>query len=109
MRNCPVKLPPGLEAVVNNYEPKEKHSDEILPGEPLLPEKFPTQPRNASGETSGCCSGTESVSSSVESAGHLSMSDSGTEQPRSPSLGESEHRDVSLRQRPNVKKTGMLF
>ncbi|XP_066158032.1 cytokine receptor isoform X1 [Euwallacea fornicatus] len=101
MQNCPVKLPTDMDHVIDT-ETKEKNMDETLPGEPLLPEKQPkggtqnkdTQ-RNPSGESSGCCSGTESISSG-ESAGHLSISDSGTDQPRSPSLPESE---ANIRQR----------
>ncbi|XP_076261381.1 cytokine receptor domeless isoform X1 [Rhynchophorus ferrugineus] len=107
MRNVPVKLPDGLAAVVENYQEKEKHSDE-----PLLSKNFPSQNRNPSGESSGCSSGHESVASSIESTGHLSASDSGTEQPRSPSLGETDTRDVALRQRvtkPTGKKSDYVI
>ncbi|KAL1493403.1 hypothetical protein ABEB36_011464 [Hypothenemus hampei] len=108
MRNFPAKLPTGLDTVVSTSESKRKNPDETLPGEPLLPEKLSPPSQNVNGDSSGCCSGTESVSSSADSAGHLSISDSGTDHPRSPSLGESEHRDISLRQRPSVKKIDYL-
>ncbi|XP_030748667.1 cytokine receptor isoform X2 [Sitophilus oryzae] len=105
MRNVTVKLPDGLADLVNYPEKEKQHSDV-----PLLNKKFPGQTNNAlSGESSGCSSGQESVASSIESTGHLSASDSGTEQPRSPSLGETDGRDIALRQRatknPNVKKS----
>ncbi|XP_050314770.1 cytokine receptor isoform X2 [Anthonomus grandis grandis] len=103
MCNYPkVLLPPELNNVIGKFDQgKEKLPDEMLPGEPLLPEKI-MRPINPSGDTSGCCSGAESVSS-VESGGVVSL-DSGTSQMGSPNLDATESKDVALRQRPNVKK-----
>lgn len=77
----------------------EKQTEDIEPRPPAdaqrLLQKISETP--LSGDSSGCSSGHESITS-LESTAHISPSDSGTEQPRSPSLNE-ENRKNSLRLR----------
>lgn len=99
-KNFIPKLPPGLEDIleVQTWN-SEKQTEDIEPRPPAdaqrLLQKISETP--ISGDSSGCSSGHESITS-LESAAHISPSDSGTEQPRSPSLNE-ENRKNSLRLR----------
>lgn len=94
MQVVEVKLPPGLEGFVLQEKVKEEHeywptdNRDILTGKPrsnasadeelLLQKKDERHGRNPSGDSSGCSSGHESVSSSLTSGTQCS-SDSGTE------------------------------
>ncbi|KAJ3639518.1 hypothetical protein Zmor_002874 [Zophobas morio] len=89
MQDVEVKLPPGLAPVVADHTlvpwSTEKHQESRTPHSPpdeeLLLVKM-SEGRNFSGDSSGCSSGHESVTSSLESGTHISSSaDSGTEQP----------------------------
>ncbi|RZB38682.1 cytokine receptor, partial [Asbolus verrucosus] len=90
MRDVEVKLPPGLAPVVADHTlvawNTEKHQENCdfrsPPDEELLLVKM-NEGRHLSGDSSGCSSGHESVTSSLESGTHISTSDSGTEQPGS--------------------------
>ncbi|XP_018565709.1 cytokine receptor [Anoplophora glabripennis] len=92
------KLPPGFE--IENWNSEKQNDIEIEPNPPadaqLLLHKI--SETRLSGDSSGCSSGHESITSSIESTAHISPTDSGTEQPRSPSLNE-ENRKNSLRLR----------
>lgn len=106
MRDVEVKLPSGLAPVVtadiglsNWGGPKiqEEQSHHPSADEELLLVKFPNT-GNLSGDSSGCSSGHESVTSSLESGTHLSStSDSGTEQPRSSSTEDLHKNSLRLR------------
>ncbi|EFA12822.1 cytokine receptor [Tribolium castaneum] len=97
MRDVEVKLPPGLAPVVADHtlvpwstekrqDPGDSHSP---PDEELLLVKM-SEGRHFSGDSSGCSSGHESVTSSLESGTHISSSsDSGTEQPAAYSVMEA--------------------
>ncbi|KAJ8973280.1 hypothetical protein NQ317_019546 [Molorchus minor] len=106
MKNIDPKLPPGLSVKVNiNNADNMRSMNSIGADEELLLNKIKGGLRS-SGDSSGCSSGHESITSSLESTTHISPSDSGTEQPKSPSL--SENRRHSLRQRnvaPGVRPT----
>lgn len=109
MRDVEVKLPPGLTSgiITDSSSPwvdmkiQDEASSRSSPAdEELLLEKLGNQ--HLSGDSSGCSSGHESVTSSINSNTHLSStSDSGTEQPRSDST-EDLHTTYSLRLR-NVR------
>jgi cytokine receptor domeless len=89
MRDVEVKLPPGLAPVVTDHnlapwstdKHKENNYSHSPPDEELLLVKM-SEGRHFSGDSSGCSSGHESVTSSLESGTHISSSsDSGTEHP----------------------------
>lgn len=109
MRDVEVKLPPGLTSGVEVNWPTEKNEDKCHidspPDEQSLLDKNETEMKRID-DSSGCSSGHESVTSSLETTTHLSSSDSGTEQPRSSS--SEEMRRHSLRQRNVGAKTGYL-
>nr|XP_023020185.1 cytokine receptor-like [Leptinotarsa decemlineata] len=109
MQDVEVKLPPGLAPVVEQREivlwGSEKHPDDIdrssRADEQLLLEKI--SDIRTSAESSGCSSGHESITSSLDST-HMSI-DSGTDQPRNM---KEENRRNSLRQR-NVSSKGYVL
>ncbi|XP_069693403.1 cytokine receptor isoform X2 [Periplaneta americana] len=92
MRDVEVKLPPGLDPSEKEKDPPEfwpsVETRDHIPGKPrsnapadeerLLQKKEERHGRNPSGDSSGCSSGHESVSSSLTSGTQFS-SDSGTE------------------------------
>lgn len=90
------KLPPGLELDVETWTTEKiKDNNPSPPADAQrLLQKINETPPN--GDSSGCSSGRESITSS--STANISHTDSGTEQPRSPSLNE-ENRENSLRWR----------
>ncbi|KAJ8955446.1 hypothetical protein NQ318_003545 [Aromia moschata] len=96
MKNIGVELPPGLHQKVNTTDTLKSmnkiSADEVMPLNKMMKEGM-----RSSGDSSGLGSAHDSIASSEESTNHISPSDSGTEQPRSPSL--SEDRKNSLRQR----------
>lgn len=106
MRDVEVKLPSGLAPVVaadiglNHWGPPKVQEDQSRrpsADEELLLVKM-SDSRNLSGDSSGCSSGHESVTSSLESGTHLSStSDSGTEQPRSSSTEDLRKNSLRLR------------
>ncbi|KAF2881194.1 hypothetical protein ILUMI_24978 [Ignelater luminosus] len=106
MRDVEIKLPSGLAPVVttdiglsNWGGPKiqEEQSHHPSADEELLLVKFPNS-GNLSGDSSGCSSGHESVTSSLESGTQISStSDSGTEQPRSSSTEDLHKNSLRLR------------
>ncbi|KAG5899472.1 hypothetical protein JTB14_015324 [Gonioctena quinquepunctata] len=110
MRDVEVKLPPGLAPVVEQRDlvpwGSEKNPDDIdrssRADEQLLLEKI--SEIRTSGDSSGCSSGHESITSSLESTTHTSI-DSGTDQPRNIT---EENRRNSLRQR-NVSSKGYVL
>ncbi|CAH1153652.1 unnamed protein product [Phaedon cochleariae] len=110
MQDVEVKLPPGLAPVIEQRDlvpwTSEKSPEDIdrssRADEELLLQKMSEV--RASADSSGCSSGHESITSSLESNTHLSV-DSGTDQPRSVS---DENRRNSLRQR-NVSCKGYVM
>ncbi|KAJ9579351.1 hypothetical protein L9F63_024541 [Diploptera punctata] len=120
MQVVEVKLPPGLEGFVLQEKEKEEHeywptdNRDHLAGKPrsntsadeelLLQKKEERHGRNPSGDSSGCSSGHESVSSSLTSGTQCS-SDSGTEVDQHPPSPDGVFADSptwessSLRQR----------
>lgn len=117
MRNVEVKLPSGLAPVVvgdiglthwGNPKIQKDPDRHISADEESLLVKIGDS-RNVNGDSSGCSSGHESVTSSLESTTHLSnTSDSGTEQPRSSSTEDLRKNSLRLRNvaasRPVVSK-----
>lgn len=98
MCDVEVKLPPGLAPVVADHtlvpwsseKRQQETGDPPPPDEELLLVKM-TEARHFSGDSSGCSSGHESVTSSLESGTHISSSsDSGTEQPTAYSVMEAK-------------------
>lgn len=110
MRDFAIKLPASLGPAVQSDERDRTDSGSLPGAEPLLKGDLQLSAGNPSGESSGCSSGTESVASSADTASHMSISDSGTDQPKSPSpsLTEPLEKDITIRQRPNVKKAGKI-
>lgn len=95
MKKVEVVLPRGLELTKPGWDkPKVPEPDlHSAADEQLLLDKITDGARQRSGDSSGCSSGHESVASS-DTTSHISgSSDSGTEQPRSPS-GELRQRAV---------------
>ncbi|XP_018331539.1 cytokine receptor [Agrilus planipennis] len=95
MRDVEVKLPPGLAPVIAtemDWIPrKPQDKDDLInpppPDEQLLLRKIPD--RNSAIDSSGCSSGHESVTSSIDSSTRIpSPTDSGTEQPNISSTEE---------------------
>lgn len=105
MKEVEVVLPKGLELTKPGWdEPKRSIEPDRLPcaDEELLLDKISGMGRH-SGESSGCSSAHESVTSSMDSASHLSgSSDSGTEHPRS-SSSELRRRAVPTSRTPPPK------
>ncbi|XP_072402473.1 cytokine receptor-like isoform X1 [Diabrotica undecimpunctata] len=105
-RHVEIKLPPGLAPAVEHHN--EKNMDIIErnfthdPDEELLLERMNEKCQAV--DSSGCSSGQESISSSVESTTHLSV-DSGTDQPRNVS---DDNKENSLRLR-NVSSKGYVM
>uniref|UniRef100_A0A6P7GSX4 Cytokine receptor n=1 Tax=Diabrotica virgifera virgifera TaxID=50390 RepID=A0A6P7GSX4_DIAVI len=105
-RHVEIKLPPGLAPAVEHHN--EKKMDIIErnftndPDEELLLERMNEKCQAV--DSSGCSSGQESISSSVESTTHLSV-DSGTDQPRNVS---DDNKENSLRLR-NVSSKGYVM
>lgn len=110
MRDFAIKLPASLGPAVQSDERDRTDSGSSPGAEPLLKGDLQLSVGNPSGESSGCSSGTESVASSADTASHMSISDSGTDQPKSPSpsLTEPLEKDITIRQRPSVKKAGKI-
>lgn len=100
MKVVEIVLPQGLGgdvATIKNQDWTQKRPEpdhHPSADEELLLEKV-GESRHQSGDSSGCVSGHESVASSGESASHVSSgSDSGMEQPRTPSAGELRQRTI---------------
>ncbi|KAF5285699.1 hypothetical protein FQA39_LY16505 [Lamprigera yunnana] len=106
MRNVEVKLPPGLVAVgpldmgLTHWSAPDKIQDEqdrppSADEELLLVKRCDSE--NLSGDSSGCSSGHESVTSSIGSGTLSNTSDSGTEHPRSSSAEDLHKNSLRLR------------
>lgn len=90
MRKVEVKLPPGLTPVIADHSPvpwsTEKHKENRDAHSPAADEELllvkinEGSNRHLSGDSSGCSSAHESVTSSLGSNTHMSNCDSGTEQ-----------------------------
>ncbi|KAK4871636.1 hypothetical protein RN001_015760 [Aquatica leii] len=116
MRNVEVTLPPGLTRMdptdmdLTHWGSSKIQDDASRPPsadeELLLVKRSDSQ--NLSGDSSGCSSGHESVTSSSESGTLSNSSDSGTEQPRSASTEDLHKNSLRLRNvssnRPVVSK-----
>lgn len=98
MKEVEVVLPKGLEMTKPGWDLTTKHQPEPENRPPadeeLLLDKI-SETKHHSGDSSGCSSAHDSVTSSIDSGSHISStSDSGTEHPRSPS-GELRQRAIS--------------